>query len=47
MGQNKGAVDVHMTPANESADKKVAPGKDGGTGAADASKNVTKLKDPN
>lgn len=45
MGQNKGAVDAHMTSANESQDNKKGAGKDGVI--PDVSKSISKLKDPN
>lgn len=44
MGQNKGAVDAHMTPANDSQQDK----KKEGAAAGEASKATSsKLKDPN
>lgn len=46
MGQNKGTVDAHMTSANDSQDNKKGAPKADGT-PPDASKSISKLKDPN
>lgn len=48
MGQNKGAVDAHMSAANESQENKKGAAKiEGQAGAPDVGKSISKLKDPN
>jgi len=47
MGQNKGAVDAHMTSANDNPDNKKGATKHDGTSIPDVGKSISKLKDPN